>query len=328
MSGAGAPRYRAAGRLRRHRGLAGRGPLAPGSTFPGFRRRGGRVRGGELALAGGHRFSDYGARLPPRSARARGRTRLRAETRAELPGLARPRPTRRTGDPHPRPRPRRAPHRSTRRRAGRRGAEVGERLLAQPDRLARGRSRSAPEALVVEATYARRRLAAARPTSTPPQDERFEVLAGAMRRRGRRRRARARRGRRARDRPRPGPPDVESGRGPGPRPAGGRRRPGRTLEWFRTLDACSAPRGAVAEGREVDFAGPARGVPRCLQARASAEPRAPDAGLCDSCRHQRLVPNTRGSVFSLCERSRTGPRLPALPAGCRSGACPGHEPRR
>jgi hypothetical protein len=24
------------------------------------------------------------------------------------------------------------------------------------------------------------------------------------------------------------------------------------------------------------------------------------AGLCDRCRHQRLVPNTRGSVFSLC----------------------------
>jgi hypothetical protein len=43
----------------------------------------------------------------------------------------------------------------------------------------------------------------------------------------------------------------------------------------------------------------------------------PDAGLCNSCRHQRLVPNTRGSVFSLCERSRTEPerypRYPRLP---------------
>jgi hypothetical protein len=36
-------------------------------------------------------------------------------------------------------------------------------------------------------------------------------------------------------------------------------------------------------------------------------------GLCDSCRHQRLVPNTRGSVFSLCERSRTEPEFPRYP---------------
>ncbi|MGD0198888.1 MAG: hypothetical protein ABSC56_13415 [Solirubrobacteraceae bacterium] len=44
---------------------------------------------------------------------------------------------------------------------------------------------------------------------------------------------------------------------------------------------------------------------------------APDAGLCGSCVHQRLVPNTRGSVFSLCERSRGEPerfvRYPRLP---------------
>jgi hypothetical protein len=52
----------------------------------------------------------------------------------------------------------------------------------------------------------------------------------------------------------------------------------------------------------------------------------PGRGLCDSCRHQRLVPNTRGSVFSLCERSRTEPekfrRYPPLPVL----ACPGFEP--
>ncbi|MBS1887795.1 MAG: hypothetical protein JSU06_11475 [Actinobacteria bacterium] len=51
----------------------------------------------------------------------------------------------------------------------------------------------------------------------------------------------------------------------------------------------------------------------------------PPAGLCDSCRHQRLVPNTRGSVFSLCERSRTDPsfrRYPPLPVR----ECPGFEP--
>jgi len=38
-----------------------------------------------------------------------------------------------------------------------------------------------------------------------------------------------------------------------------------------------------------------------------------DAGLCDSCRHQRLVSNTRGSVFSRCERSRTDERFPKYP---------------
>ena len=50
-----------------------------------------------------------------------------------------------------------------------------------------------------------------------------------------------------------------------------------------------------------------------------------DAGLCDSCRHQQLVRNTRGSTFSLCRRSRTDPsypRYPRLPVR----ACAGHEP--
>jgi hypothetical protein len=37
------------------------------------------------------------------------------------------------------------------------------------------------------------------------------------------------------------------------------------------------------------------------------------AGLCDSCRHQRIVRNTRGSSFSLCERSRTDPDFPRYP---------------
>ena len=52
----------------------------------------------------------------------------------------------------------------------------------------------------------------------------------------------------------------------------------------------------------------------------------PRAGLCDSCRHQRLVHNTRGSSFSLCERSKhepAYPRYPRLPVL----ECPGHEPR-
>lgn len=51
----------------------------------------------------------------------------------------------------------------------------------------------------------------------------------------------------------------------------------------------------------------------------------PDAGLCDRCAHQQLVPNTRGSVFSLCRRSRDDPdfqRYPRLPVT----RCPGYEP--
>jgi hypothetical protein len=50
----------------------------------------------------------------------------------------------------------------------------------------------------------------------------------------------------------------------------------------------------------------------------------PPAGLCDTCRHQRIVRTTRGSAFSLCERSRTDdafPRYPRLPVV----ACAGHE---
>jgi hypothetical protein len=48
--------------------------------------------------------------------------------------------------------------------------------------------------------------------------------------------------------------------------------------------------------------------------------------LCDSCRHQQIVRNTRGSVFSLCRRSRSEPerfpRYPRLPVL----RCEGHEP--
>jgi hypothetical protein len=50
----------------------------------------------------------------------------------------------------------------------------------------------------------------------------------------------------------------------------------------------------------------------------------PPAGLCDRCRYQRIIRNTRGSSFSLCERAREDdrfekyPRLPVL-------RCPGFE---
>ena len=54
----------------------------------------------------------------------------------------------------------------------------------------------------------------------------------------------------------------------------------------------------------------------------------PPAGLCDPCAHQRLVRNTRGSSFSLCERSRTDPALPALSRACRcTSVRAGYEPR-
>jgi hypothetical protein len=36
-------------------------------------------------------------------------------------------------------------------------------------------------------------------------------------------------------------------------------------------------------------------------------------GLCDSCKHQQLVHNTRGSTFSLCRRSKTDPDYPRYP---------------
>jgi hypothetical protein len=54
--------------------------------------------------------------------------------------------------------------------------------------------------------------------------------------------------------------------------------------------------------------------------------RPPAAGLCDACRHQRVVRTTRGSTFSLCERSRTDPAFPKYPR-LPVRACPGYEPR-
>jgi hypothetical protein len=39
----------------------------------------------------------------------------------------------------------------------------------------------------------------------------------------------------------------------------------------------------------------------------------PPAGLCDACRHQRVIRNTRGSSFSMCERAKTDPSFPKYP---------------
>ena len=51
------------------------------------------------------------------------------------------------------------------------------------------------------------------------------------------------------------------------------------------------------------------------------------AGLCDACKWQKLIRNTRGSTFSMCERSKNEPdrfpkypRIPVL-------ACPGYQER-
>jgi hypothetical protein len=53
---------------------------------------------------------------------------------------------------------------------------------------------------------------------------------------------------------------------------------------------------------------------------------APKAGLCDDCVHQRLIRNTRGSVFSMCERSKTDPAYPKYPR-LPVRECPGYESR-
>ena len=51
------------------------------------------------------------------------------------------------------------------------------------------------------------------------------------------------------------------------------------------------------------------------------------AGLCDTCTHQKLIRNTRGSTFSMCERSKTEPeRYPKYPR-VPVMACLGYEPR-
>ncbi|HTA14534.1 MAG TPA: hypothetical protein VK781_06720 [Solirubrobacteraceae bacterium] len=52
-----------------------------------------------------------------------------------------------------------------------------------------------------------------------------------------------------------------------------------------------------------------------MPADSSSTPRSPgpQAGLCETCRHRQLVPNTRGSVFWLCTRSRMDPAYPRYP---------------
>jgi hypothetical protein len=50
------------------------------------------------------------------------------------------------------------------------------------------------------------------------------------------------------------------------------------------------------------------------------------AGLCDSCKHQRVIVNTRGSTFSMCELSKTRPEFPKYPR-LPVERCSGYERR-
>lgn len=49
-------------------------------------------------------------------------------------------------------------------------------------------------------------------------------------------------------------------------------------------------------------------------------------GLCGDCLFQRIVQTTRGSAFSLCERSREDPRFPRYPR-VPVARCSGFAPR-
>jgi len=50
------------------------------------------------------------------------------------------------------------------------------------------------------------------------------------------------------------------------------------------------------------------------------------AGLCDHCCHQRVIRNTRGSSFSLCERALEDDRYPKYPR-VPVLRCPGFQER-
>jgi hypothetical protein len=51
------------------------------------------------------------------------------------------------------------------------------------------------------------------------------------------------------------------------------------------------------------------------------------AGLCATCAHRREVANTRGSLFYLCERSRSDPQYPRYPR-LPVLSCPGYDHER
>jgi hypothetical protein len=51
-----------------------------------------------------------------------------------------------------------------------------------------------------------------------------------------------------------------------------------------------------------------------------------NAGLCDTCAHQKLIKSGRGSTFSMCLRHRTDERFPKYPR-LPVQRCPGYERR-
>jgi hypothetical protein len=71
-----------------------------------------------------------------------------------------------------------------------------------------------------------------------------------------------------------------------------------------------------------------RDNPNEIEARRAAEVtrREQGFGLCDSCRFQRIVRSGRGSVFTLCERSKIDPEFPKYPR-VPVTECRGHELR-
>ncbi|MBA3306077.1 MAG: hypothetical protein H0U25_09150 [Thermoleophilaceae bacterium] len=52
----------------------------------------------------------------------------------------------------------------------------------------------------------------------------------------------------------------------------------------------------------------------------------PPAGLCEACRHQRVIRNTRGSSFSMCGRAKSDPDYPKYPR-LPVRECRGYESR-
>ena len=92
----------------------------------------------------------------------------------------------------------------------------------------------------------------------------------------------------------------------GHRPRAPRRRPGQAARHASTTRSSHASATAGCD--------------------ASGTDRPPPAGLCDSCRHQKLIRTGRGSEFSMCLRSKDDPRYASTRA-CPCARCPGYERR-
>jgi hypothetical protein len=188
----------------------------------------------------------------------------------------------------------------------------GHRLGAE--RLRRLRHREAPRA--------RPRPRARR---TPPPGARTAPRAPAGRpgRRGAARRSPGGRPRRCGRRP------------PAPARAPGRRRRARAAAARPAIRRPDARLGRgrlrqqdreLASGRACDQVGRAQPLAqRSPYDSAVVTGHPPPAGLCASCRHQKVIRNTRGSVFSMCLRSRTDPAYPKYPR-LPVLECRGYEP--